>query len=90
MIKTFISALSLSVLGLQILHADSKILEQNFKKNYPDLPISAISVSPFSGIYEVYVGGKIIYTDEAAKYLFFGNLLDVKNQKILLRNAYQS
>lgn len=83
MIKTLISALSLSVLGLQTLHADSKILEQNFKKNYPDLPISAISASPFSGIYEVYVGGKIIYTDEAAKYLFFGNLLDVKNQKNL-------
>jgi len=83
MIKTLISALSLSVLGLQTLHADSKILEQNFKKNYPDLPISAISASPFSGIYEIYVGGKIIYTDESAKYLFFGNLLDVKNQKNL-------
>ena len=82
-IKTWLSALSLSLLSLQIVHADSRTLEQNFKKNYPDIPITSVTPSPLSGIYEVYVSGKIIYTDENAKYLFFGNLLDVKNQKNL-------
>lgn len=82
-IKTWLSALSLSLLSLQIVHADSRTLEQNFKQNYPDIPITSVTPSPLSGIYEVYVSGKIIYTDENAKYLFFGNLLDVKNQKNL-------
>ncbi|KXO85989.1 thiol:disulfide interchange protein [Acinetobacter venetianus] len=80
MIKTWLSAITLSFLSLQSLHADSKTLEQNFKRNYPDLPIKSVSPSPLTGIYEVYVAGKIIYTDETAKYLFFGNLLDVKNK----------
>ena len=80
MIKAWLSAITLSFLSLQSLHADSKTLEQNFKRNYPDLPIKSVSPSPLTGIYEVYVAGKIIYTDETAKYLFFGNLLDVKNK----------
>lgn len=63
-------SLSLSLLSLQIVHADSRTLEQNFKQNYPDIPITSITPSPLSGIYEVYVSGKIIYTDENAKYLF--------------------
>ncbi|MBH2002551.1 MAG: DsbC family protein [Moraxellaceae bacterium] len=83
MIKTWLSALTLGLLSLQTVHADSKILEQNFKQNYPDIPVTSVSQSPLAGIYEVYVGGKIIYTDENAKYLLFGNLLDVKNQKNL-------
>ncbi|TVT87527.1 DsbC family protein [Acinetobacter colistiniresistens] len=82
-IKTWLSAITLSLFGLQTLHADSKALEQNFKKNYPDIPVTSVSASPLPGIYEVYAAGKIIYTDETAKYLFFGNLLDVKNKKNL-------
>lgn len=83
MIKTLLSALTLSLIGLQIVHADSKTLEQNFKKNYPEIPVKSVNASPLPGIYEVYAAGKIIYTDETAKYLFFGNLLDVQNKKNL-------
>lgn len=83
MIKTLLSALTLSLIGLQTVHADSKTLEQNFKKNYPEIAVKSVSPSPLPGIYEVYAAGKIIYTDETAKYLFFGNLLDVQNKKNL-------
>lgn len=83
MIKTLLSALTLSLIGLQTVQADSKTLEQNFKKNYPEIPVKSVSPSPLPGIYEVYAAGKMIYTDEKAKYLFFGNLLDVQNKKNL-------
>lgn len=83
MIKTLLSALTLSLIGLQTVHADSKTLEQNFKKNYPEIAVKSVSPSPLPGIYEVYAAGKMIYTDETAKYLFFGNLLDVQNKKNL-------
>lgn len=83
MIKTLLSALTLSLISLQTVQADSKILEQNFKKNYPEIPIKSVSPSPLPGIYEVYAASKIIYTDETAKYLFFGNLIDFKNKKNL-------
>lgn len=64
-------------------YADSKTLEQNFKQNYPDLSIDAINPAPMAGMYEVYVDGELIYTDESAQYLLFGNLLDVKNKRNL-------
>ncbi len=83
MIKTLASALAFTLFGSAIVHADSKTLEQNFKKNYPEIPVKSVTASPLPGIYEVYAAGKIIYTDETAKYLFFGNLLDVQNKKNL-------
>jgi len=83
MIKTWFTALGLSFITLQATHADTQTLEQNFKRNYPDLPIQSISPSPLSGLYEVYVAGKMIYTDESAQYLLFGNLLDIKNKRNL-------
>ena len=72
-----------SVISLENTYADSKILEQNFQHNYPDLSIDAIQPAPLTGMYEVYVDGQIIYTDESANYLLFGNLLDIKNKRNL-------
>ncbi|KAB0627882.1 DsbC family protein, partial [Burkholderia stagnalis] len=59
MIKTLLSALTLGLIGLQTIHADSKTLEQNFKKNYPEIAVKSVSPSPLPGIYEVYAAGKM-------------------------------
>jgi thiol:disulfide interchange protein DsbC len=41
--------------------------------------------TPYSGLYEVQVGGDIFYTDEKAQYLFVGNVMDLKTQKNLTK-----
>lgn len=83
MIKICSLILMCNLLSSQTLHADNKTLEQNFKKNYPSISLKSVQKSPFKGIYEVYAAGKIIYTDEKAEYLLFGNLVDINNQKNL-------
>jgi len=40
--------------------------------------IDSVTKTPYSGLYEVRVGGDIFYTDAQAKYLFVGRVLDAK------------
>ena len=79
--KTKLATLMLSLAFFGSAHADVKTLEQNLKTNYPDLPIKGVYQSPVQGIYEVYTSGRIVYTNQDAKYFFVGNLVDIKQQK---------
>jgi thiol:disulfide interchange protein DsbC len=40
--------------------------------------VDTVTRTPYSGLYEVRTGNDIIYTDEQAKYLFVGRVLDTK------------
>jgi thiol:disulfide interchange protein DsbC len=43
--------------------------------------IESVHKTPYSGLYELHVGSELIYTDEEAKYLFVGRILDTKTMK---------
>jgi thiol:disulfide interchange protein DsbC len=43
-----------------------------------DVKVDSVTKTPYSGLYEVRTQGDIIYTDEKAKYLFVGRILDTK------------
>jgi thiol:disulfide interchange protein DsbC len=45
---------------------------------FPDIQVESVNRTPFSGLYEVVLGGRVLYTDEKASYIFFGSLLDVR------------
>lgn len=38
--------------------------------------VESVTKTPYAGLYEVRAGGDILYTDEKAKYLFVGRVLD--------------
>lgn len=38
--------------------------------------VDSVTKTPYSGLYEVRVGSDILYTDEKAKYLFIGRIVD--------------
>lgn len=40
--------------------------------------VDSVTKTPYSGMYEIRTGGDIIYTDEKAKYLFVGRVLDAQ------------
>ncbi len=81
--KTWFTAVSLSLFTLTTAHANIQTVEQNLKKNFPSIPVKSVTNSPVKDIYEVYMGGRIVYTNEDAKYFFVGNLIDLKEQKNL-------
>ncbi|MGV8899594.1 MAG: DsbC family protein [Burkholderiaceae bacterium] len=40
--------------------------------------VDSVTKTPYSGLFEVRVGSDILYTDEKAKYLFIGRILDTQ------------
>jgi thiol:disulfide interchange protein DsbC len=43
-----------------------------------NVKVDSVTKTPYSGLYEVRIGGDIVYTDEKAKYLFVGRVLDTQ------------
>ena len=87
--KTWFTALSLSFFAMTASHADIKTVEKNLKQNFPDIPVKSVRTSAVKDIYEVYMGGRIVYTTDEAKYFFVGNLIDLKEQKNLTEESMQ-
>lgn len=48
--------------------------------------VDAITKTPYSGLYEVRVGGEIIYTDEKAQFMFIGSVIDLQNSTNYTKN----
>lgn len=45
---------------------------------FPEVAIESVEKTPFSGLYEVVLGGRILYTDEKGSFVFIGSLLDTR------------
>ncbi|MDB5772811.1 MAG: DsbC family protein [Burkholderia sp.] len=43
--------------------------------------VDSIAKTPYAGLYEVRIGGDIVYTDAKADFLFVGRILDTRTQK---------
>ena len=59
-------------------HGSEAVIRKAVQARFPDLPVESIAKTPFNGIYEIVLGGRIVYTDEKVSYVFIGNLLDTR------------
>src|SRR5688572_1896419 len=86
--KTKIAALMALGMMASCVGAENTV-EANIRKNIePRLggaKIESISETPYSGLYELRVGGDILYTDKKAEYLFIGQVYEAKTSKNLTR-----
>ena len=79
-IKTIL-ATSLFVLS-QWAVADEANLKKLVETAYPKFKVDSVTKTPYAGLYEVYMGGQIIYTDEKLTFLIAeGRLVDPKSKK---------
>ena len=88
--KIWLSLLTLGLFSFSSAHADIQTLQQNLKTKYPEIQVKSVQNSPIKDVYEVYMGGRIVYTNEEAKYFFVGNLIDLKEQKNLTEERMQA
>ena len=57
--------------------ANEAEVRKNMQARYPGIPVESVTRTPLPGIYEVYAGGIVIYTDEKVNYLIAeGRLVD--------------
>jgi thiol:disulfide interchange protein DsbC len=70
--------LTLSQYGL----ADEASLKKAIEAAYPKFKVESITKTPYGGLYEVFMGGQIVYTDEKLTFLIAeGRLVDPKTKK---------
>jgi thiol:disulfide interchange protein DsbC len=74
--KKLLLSSALAVLFATTVHADEKMVRETLLKAMPDLQIESVKPSPVKDLFEVTVGGDIIYATSDGKYLLQGRLID--------------
>jgi thiol:disulfide interchange protein DsbC len=73
---------SASMLVNNIASADEASLKKAIEAAYPKFKVDSIVKTPYAGLYEVFMGGQIVYTDERLSFLIAeGHLVDPKTKK---------
>ena len=78
-----VSAEEASVAPLRIGGPEANIKRMMETRLKPGTVIDSVTKTPFFGLYEVRVGGEIVYTDEKVNYIFHGTVLDGKTMENL-------
>lgn len=81
-------SLLLSLLSTTAL-ADEASLRKALQPHFPSEKIESLKKTPYLGLYEVVVGGELIYTDENANYFFLGHVVDAKTRQSLTSERLQ-
>jgi len=85
MLKKLVSStlLSAACIGISISAlADEAGVKKAVEAAYPKFKVESVMKTPYAGLYEVFMGGQIIYTDEKMSFLIAeGHLVDPKTKK---------
>ncbi|HQS38242.1 MAG TPA: DsbC family protein, partial [Methylotenera sp.] len=77
-IATIVVMATLSTLAM----ADEASVKKAIEAAYPKFKVDKVTKTPYAGLYEVFMGGQIIYTDEKLTFLIAeGRLVDPKTKK---------
>jgi thiol:disulfide interchange protein DsbC len=61
--------------------ADLERVKAELRKKVPEAQVDTVRKVPYAGLYEVVVGGEILYTDEKASFIVLGSLVDLKTKE---------
>src|SRR3990167_6001956 len=81
MLKKLVSIALLSSLSTFAM-ADEASVKKAVEGAYPKFKVDKVTKTPYAGLYEVFMAGQIIYTDEKLTFLIAeGRLVDPKTKK---------
>lgn len=74
--------LVIGIFMMNCAYADEAALKKAIGSTYPDIQVESIKKTQFGGLYEVFMGGQIIYTDEDFTFLIAeGRLIEPKTKR---------
>jgi thiol:disulfide interchange protein DsbC len=74
--------LFISTFLMSCAYADDVALKKAIETAYPNMQVDSVKKTSFGGLYEVYMGGQIIYTDEKFSFLIVeGKLIETKTKR---------
>ena len=73
-------ALAATLLIAASAQANESVIRKALTQQFPGATISSVQKTPYSGLFEVYLDGQLVYVDDKAQYLFAGDVIDLKNR----------
>jgi len=80
-IRIFSLAFTIGVATQASANDDIEQLKQSLTKQLPQYEASHIEATPIEGLYQVIIGGQVIYMTKDARYMIDGNLVDLSTKK---------
>ena len=76
-------AASLAISGLMtagVTIANPDLVKKEVEKKFPEVKIERVTKTIYGGLYEIFAGSEILYTDEKVTFLVLGNLIDAQTR----------
>jgi thiol:disulfide interchange protein DsbC len=73
-------ALAATLMFATAAQANEAVIRKALTQQFPGAAISSIKQTPYSGLFEVYLDGQLVYIDAKARYVFSGDVIDLKNR----------
>lgn len=77
--KLLLSA-TIALFAVTNVHADEKTIREALTKSMPTIQIDSVQPSVIKGIFEVMIGGNMVYVTDDGKYLLQGRLIDTQTR----------
>jgi len=76
-------ALAAALLFAGTAQANEPLIRKTLTQQFPGASITSVQKTPYSGLFEVYLDGQLIYVDAKAQYVFAGEVIDLKSRSNL-------
>lgn len=73
-------ALAASLMFAAAAQANESLIRKTLTAQFPGASIASVQKTPYSGLFEVYLDGQLVYIDAKAQYVFTGDVIDLKNR----------
>ena len=69
--------------------ADDASVKRAVEARFGGIKVDSVTRTPYLGLYEVLIGGEIVYTDERVTYLFNGSIIEARSRRNLTEERLQ-
>ena len=73
-------ALAATLMFAASAQANESVIRKALSQQFPGASISSVQKTPYSGLFEVYLDGQLVYVDAKAQYVFAGDVIDLKTR----------
>lgn len=73
-------ALAATLMFAATAQANEAVIRKALTQQFPGATISSVQKTAYSGLYEVYLDGQLIYMDAKGQYVFSGDVIDLKSR----------
>jgi thiol:disulfide interchange protein DsbC len=73
-------ALAATLMFAATAQASEPVIRKALAQQFPGATITSVQKTPYSGLFEVYLDGQLVYVDAKAQYVFTGDVIDLKSR----------